>query len=47
MTRGHAEIAGAGFAGLTVATALGQRGWTARVHEVSPESSVLGAARAC
>ena len=31
----HAEIAGAGFAGLTVAIALLQRGWTARVHERS------------
>ncbi|MGP3967270.1 FAD-dependent oxidoreductase [Streptomyces sp. 6N223] len=29
----HAEIAGAGFAGLTAATALAQRGWTVRVHE--------------
>lgn len=29
----HAEIAGAGFAGLTLATALAQRGWSVRVHE--------------
>ena len=41
--RRHAEIAGAGFAGLTVATALCQRGWTARVHEVSPELRDFGA----
>jgi 2-methyl-3-hydroxypyridine 5-carboxylic acid dioxygenase len=40
---GHAEIAGAGFAGLTLATALCQRGWTARVHESSPELRALGA----
>ncbi|MCK9511800.1 MAG: FAD-dependent monooxygenase [Pigmentiphaga sp.] len=31
----HAEIAGAGFAGLTAAIALAQRGWTVRVHERS------------
>lgn len=29
----HAEVSGAGFAGLTVATALAQRGWSVRVHE--------------
>src|SRR5262249_46667388 len=29
----HAEIAGAGFAGLTAACALAQRGWSVRVHE--------------
>ncbi len=40
---GHAEIAGAGFAGLTLATALCQRGWTVRVHESSPELRALGA----
>lgn len=32
----HAEIAGAGFAGLTAAVALLQRGWTVRVHERTP-----------
>jgi 2-polyprenyl-6-methoxyphenol hydroxylase-like FAD-dependent oxidoreductase len=32
----HAEIAGAGFAGLTAALALLQRGWTVRVHERTP-----------
>lgn len=31
----HAEIAGAGFAGLVAAIALAQRGWTVRVHERS------------
>jgi len=30
---GHAEVAGGGFAGLTVAIALVQRGWTVQVHE--------------
>jgi 2-methyl-3-hydroxypyridine 5-carboxylic acid dioxygenase len=29
----HIEIAGAGFAGLTLATALARRGWSVRVHE--------------
>jgi len=32
----HAEIAGAGFAGLVAALALAQRGWTVRVHERNP-----------
>lgn len=32
----HAEIAGAGFAGLVAALALAQRGWTVRAHERSP-----------
>ncbi|MEO8907622.1 MAG: NAD(P)/FAD-dependent oxidoreductase [Microbacteriaceae bacterium] len=31
--RRHAEISGAGFAGLTAAVALAQRGWSVRVHE--------------
>ncbi|MDO8189312.1 NAD(P)/FAD-dependent oxidoreductase [Conexibacter sp. CPCC 205706] len=31
----HAEIAGAGFAGLTLATALARGGWSVRVHERS------------
>jgi len=42
MTR-HAEIAGAGFAGLACAIALRQRGWTARVHESSSELRAFGA----
>jgi 2-methyl-3-hydroxypyridine 5-carboxylic acid dioxygenase len=29
----HAEVAGAGFAGLTAAIALARRGWSVRVHE--------------
>lgn len=33
--RGHAEIVGAGFAGLTAAAALLRQGWTVRVHERS------------
>ncbi len=32
----HAEIAGAGFAGLVAALALAQRGWSVRVHERTP-----------
>jgi 2-methyl-3-hydroxypyridine 5-carboxylic acid dioxygenase len=42
MTR-HVEIAGAGFAGLTAAIAFRHRGWTARVHEASPELRAFGA----
>jgi 2-polyprenyl-6-methoxyphenol hydroxylase-like FAD-dependent oxidoreductase len=34
--RRHAEIAGAGFAGLVAALALAQRGWSVRVHERTP-----------
>lgn len=41
--RPHAEIAGAGFSGLTVATALAQRGWTVRVHERAAEVRAFGA----
>ena len=40
---GHAEIAGAGFAGLVAATALCQRGWTATVHESSSALRAFGA----
>ena len=32
----HAEIAGAGFAGLVAAIALADRGWSVRVHERTP-----------
>jgi 2-methyl-3-hydroxypyridine 5-carboxylic acid dioxygenase len=39
----HAEIAGAGFAGLTAATALAQRGWSVRLHEKGPELRAFGA----
>ena len=39
----HAEIAGAGFSGLAVATALARRGWSVRVHERSPEVREFGA----
>jgi 2-methyl-3-hydroxypyridine 5-carboxylic acid dioxygenase len=39
----HAEIAGAGFAGLVAAVALRQRGWTVRVHEASRELRAFGA----
>lgn len=33
MQPGHAEVVGAGFAGLVAAIALCKRGWTVRVHE--------------
>lgn len=39
----HAEIAGAGFAGLAAAIALRQRGWSVRVHEANAELRELGA----
>ncbi|MEA2333040.1 MAG: hypothetical protein QOH58_3178 [Thermoleophilaceae bacterium] len=39
----HAEIAGAGIAGLTTAAVLGQRGWTVRVHERGPDLREIGA----
>jgi 2-polyprenyl-6-methoxyphenol hydroxylase-like FAD-dependent oxidoreductase len=39
----HAEIAGAGLAGLSLAAALGQRGWTVRVHERASELRMFGA----
>lgn len=39
----HAEIAGAGFAGLTAAVALAQRGWSVRLHEKGPELRAFGA----
>lgn len=38
-----AEIAGAGFAGLTAATALAQRGWRVRVHERGEQLRAEGA----
>ena len=43
MAQRHAEIAGAGFAGLTVAAALAQRGWSVRVHERAAEAREFGA----
>jgi 2-polyprenyl-6-methoxyphenol hydroxylase-like FAD-dependent oxidoreductase len=39
----HAEIAGAGIAGLTAAAVLAQRGWSVRVHEKGPELREIGA----
>jgi 2-methyl-3-hydroxypyridine 5-carboxylic acid dioxygenase len=42
-TARHAEVAGAGFAGLTVATALARRGWTVRLHECNDEVRDFGA----
>jgi len=43
MTKRHAEIVGAGFAGLTAASALAQRGWSVRVHERSDRLRTAGA----
>ncbi|MGH7091604.1 MAG: FAD-dependent oxidoreductase [Stellaceae bacterium] len=43
MRPGHAEIAGAGFAGLVAAIALAERGWSVRVHEIGSELRAFGA----
>ena len=43
MSQRHAEIAGAGFAGLTGACALAQRGWSVRVHERADRLRTTGA----
>jgi len=43
MTIRHAEIVGAGFAGLTAACALAQRGWSVRVHERADALRTTGA----
>jgi 2-polyprenyl-6-methoxyphenol hydroxylase-like FAD-dependent oxidoreductase len=43
MSQRHAEIAGAGFAGLTAACALAQRGWSVRVHERVDKLRTTGA----
>jgi 2-polyprenyl-6-methoxyphenol hydroxylase-like FAD-dependent oxidoreductase len=43
MTQRHAEIAGAGFAGLTAACALARRGWSVRVHERAEKLRTTGA----
>jgi 2-polyprenyl-6-methoxyphenol hydroxylase-like FAD-dependent oxidoreductase len=39
----HAEIAGAGLAGVTAAALLAQRGWSVRVHERGSELREIGA----
>ena len=39
----HAEIAGAGVAGLAAAAALAQSGWSVRVHERFPQVREVGA----
>lgn len=41
--RKHAEIAGAGFAGLTAAISLKQRGWSVTVHESNKQLREIGA----
>ncbi|HEX4410302.1 MAG TPA: NAD(P)/FAD-dependent oxidoreductase [Xanthobacteraceae bacterium] len=43
MNKRHAEIAGAGFAGLTAACALARRGWSVRVHERADQLRTTGA----
>ena len=39
----HAEVAGAGIAGLTAAAVLAQRGWSVRVHEKGSALREIGA----
>ncbi len=39
----HAEIAGAGFAGLVAGIALSRRGWSVRIHERAPMLRAFGA----
>lgn len=39
----HVEVAGGGLAGLTVATALAQHGWTVRLHERGSQLREIGA----
>jgi 2-methyl-3-hydroxypyridine 5-carboxylic acid dioxygenase len=41
--RRHAEVAGAGFAGLTVSIALARSGWSVRLHEQNDEVRDFGA----
>lgn len=41
--RPHAEIAGAGFAGLAAAARLARDGWSVRVHEMADEPRSFGA----
>jgi len=43
MRQRHAEIVGAGFAGLTAACALAQRGWSVQVHERAERLRTTGA----
>src|SRR6476659_3667194 len=43
MKQRHAEIVGAGFAGLTAACALAQRGWSVRLHERADRLRTTGA----
>jgi 2-polyprenyl-6-methoxyphenol hydroxylase-like FAD-dependent oxidoreductase len=43
LSKGHAEIAGAGLSGLTMASALALRGWSVRVHERGRELREIGA----
>ena len=39
----HAEIAGAGLAGLSVGIALANKGWSVRAHERAPDLRMFGA----
>ena len=43
LARRHAEVVGAGIAGLAAGTALARHGWTVRIHERGAELRELGA----
>src|ERR1700685_3141256 len=43
MSKRHAEIVGAGFAGLAAACAWARRGWSVRVHERADRLRTTGA----
>lgn len=42
MSGRHAEIAGAGFAGLVASISLAQHGWSVRLHEAAPAMRSIG-----
>ena len=47
MATKHAEVAGAGLAGLMAATRLAQLGWSVRLHERNSELRMFGLASGC
>jgi len=47
LATGHAEISGAGVAGLVTACALAQRGWSVRVHERDADLRSYGSGISC
>lgn len=47
LAQGHAEIVGAGIAGLVAACALAERGWSVRVHEREADLRSYGSGISC